>query len=308
MDNQLVTTAKRDIKALLQSDTVKSQLALALPKWLTADRMARVACTAVIKSPKLLDCKPESLLQAVMLCAQAGLEPDGRSAHLIPYGDQVQVIFDYKGLVALAERNGVECIYADRVCENDEFEAIVVDGEKKLTHKVDWKKPRGAAYAYYTSCRRNGRLDYEVMTKEEVDAVRKRSKASGSGPWVTDYDEMAKKTTIRRMSKRWDLSPETREAMNADDDVPDFRHKVEVSPAQFIGIPAKVEAEEKQKFDTIQTELEVFSVQQCKTYFDAFATIVKEAAAYESFADMPNELCETLLKDKKALKLRLGVV
>ena len=308
MDNQVVTTAKRDIKALLQSDTVKSQLALALPKWLTADRMARVACTAVIKSPKLLDCKPESLLQAVMLCAQAGLEPDGRSAHLIPYGDQVQVIFDYKGLVALAERNGVECIYADRVCENDEFEAIVVDGEKKLTHKVDWKKPRGAAYAYYTSCRRNGRLDYEVMTKEEVDAVRKRSKASGSGPWVTDYDEMAKKTTIRRMSKRWDLSPETREAMNADDDVPDFRHKVEVSPAQFIGIPAKVEAEEKQKFDTIQTELEVFSVQQCKTYFDAFATIVKEAAAYESFADMPNELCETLLKDKKALKLRLGVV
>jgi len=79
-----------------------------------------------------------------------------------------------------------------------------------------------------------------------------------------------------------------------------------IEPAQFVG---KVEKNEKPK-ETVslapQMHLESFSVQECKTYFDAFASIVKEAAAYESFADMPNELCETLLKDKKALKLRLG--
>ena len=55
-------------------------------------------------------------------------------------------------------------------------------------------------------------------------------------------------------------------------------------------------------------QLEQFSVIECKTYFDAFAQIVKEASAFESFADMPDELCEKLMKDTKALKLRLGVV
>lgn len=211
---------KKDIRALLQSEAVKTQIALVLPKHLTPDRMARVALTAILKTPKLADCKPESLLQALMLCSQAGLEPDGRNAHLIPYGDQVQVIFDYKGLVALAERNGVECIYADKVCQNDEFDAWVEEGEKKLKHRVNWKSSRGEAYAYYASCRRNGRLDYEVMTKDEVDTIRKRSRASGNGPWVTDYDEMAKKTVLRRMSKRWDLSSEVAEFITADDDVP----------------------------------------------------------------------------------------
>ena len=71
--------AKRDIRALLQSDGVKSQMAMVLPKHLTADRMARVACTAILKTPKLAQCKTESLLQALMLCSQAGLEPDGRN-------------------------------------------------------------------------------------------------------------------------------------------------------------------------------------------------------------------------------------
>ncbi len=221
--NTPVVQQKRDIRALIQSEATKAQIALVLPKHLTADRMARVACTAILKTPKLADCRPESLLQALMLCSQAGLEPDGRNAHLIPFGDQVQVIFDYKGLVALAERNGVESIYADRICDNDAFDYQVIDGEKKLSHKVDWKKPRGHAYAYYASCRRNGRLDVEVMTKDDVDAIRKRSRAANGGPWVTDYDEMAKKTVLRRMSKRWDLNPEVADAIIADDDTPLFR-------------------------------------------------------------------------------------
>ena len=80
-----------------------------------------------------------------------------------------------------------------------------------------------------------------------------------------------------------------------------------IEPAQFVG---KMEKPKEQPKDerSPQQQLADFSTNECKTYFDAFASIVKEAAAYESFADMPNELCETLLKDKKALKLRLGVV
>lgn len=218
--NPAATDQKRDIRALINSDAVKNQLAMVLPKHMTADRMARVAITAILKTPKLMQCKPESLLQALMLCSQTGLEPDGRNAHLIPYGDTVQVIFDYKGLVALAERNGVKNIRAVAVCDNDEFNFEIKDGRPTVSHKIDWKRPRGNAYVFYGTCLRNDELDVEVMHKDDIDAIRRRSKASGSGPWVTDYEEMAKKTVLRRMSKRWDISPEAFDGINQDYDTP----------------------------------------------------------------------------------------
>lgn len=216
--NELVKTKKQDIRALIQSDTVKDQLVRVLPKYMTAERMARVACTAVLKTPKLLECRPESLLQALMLCAQAGLEPDGRNAHLIPYGDQCQVIFDWKGLVALARRNGVANIAADVVCEGDAFDWYRDAEGLHFNHRVDWKKARGEVYAAYCIWKDGEQFDGEVMTRSEIEGIRKRSRAGNNGPWVTDWNEMSKKTTIRRASKRWPLSPEAQEAFSADDD------------------------------------------------------------------------------------------
>jgi recombination protein RecT len=182
--------------------------------------MTRVALTATMKNPDLLRCTPESLTNALLTCSQAGLEPDGRLAHLIPYGNVVQVIFDYKGLVTLALRNGAESVYSDKVCEFDQFDAFVEDGIKKLNHKPNWKGNRGTATCYYAVCKRAGEVDWEVMSMEEVEAIRDRSRAKASGPWKTDFDEMAKKTVLRRMSKRWDLLPEIRDVINADDDTP----------------------------------------------------------------------------------------
>lgn len=217
--NQLIKQ-KRDVRDLISSEATKLELAKVLPKHLTPDRMCRVALTAILKTPGLLSCSQESLLQALMICSQAGLEPDGRLAHLIPYGNVVQVIFDWKGLVTLALRNGMEAVYADKVCEADDFEAAVHNGRKVIRHITNYRQARGEAYAYYAVCQRGGVVDFEVMTKEEVDGIRARSKAGRSGPWVTDYDEMAKKTALRRLSKRWDLLPEIRDVINADDDTP----------------------------------------------------------------------------------------
>lgn len=244
---QPANTAKKDIRSLIQSDAVKSQMAMVLPKHLTPDRMARVACTAILKTPKLAQCRPESLLQALMLCSQAGLEPDGRNAHLIPYGDQVQVIFDWKGIVALARRNGVQNIFADVVCENDAFTWNRDAEGLHFEHKVDWRKPRGGMFAAYCIWKDADQFDGEVMTKDEIDAIRKRSKASGSGPWVTDYNEMAKKTVVRRASKKWPLDAELAEAVNNDaDSLP----KIQVAPAMPSFAPALPEATE----DNVDTE------------------------------------------------------
>lgn len=229
---QPAVQAKRDVQALITSERARNEIAKVLPKHLTPERMTRVALTAMMKTPKLLECSQESLMNALLLCSQAGLEPDGRLAHLIPYGNTCQVIFDYKGLIALALRNGAESVYADKVCENDFFEAGVIDGRKVLNHKPNWKKDRGNPYCFYAVCKRNGEVDFEVMSLDEVQAIRQRSRAKDSGPWMTDEDEMSKKTVLRRMSKRWDMMPEIRDVINADDDTPAF-NQLTVSRPMF---------------------------------------------------------------------------
>lgn len=202
---------KRDIRALIQADSTKEQIALALPKYLTPDRMMRVALTTINRTPALLNCTPESLLGGLMLCAQVGLEPDGRLAHLIPYGNQCQVIFDWKGLIELARRNGVHAV-PKLVHENDFFMVEEDDGngKTKVTHRVDYFKARGKVkLAYVRAKNGDGEFDYEFMTAEDIEKVRQDfSKAKDATAWKNSWAEMAKKTVVRRHSKRWPLAPE----------------------------------------------------------------------------------------------------
>lgn len=206
------------LRQQLAGDYFKQQVALALPKHMTADRFVRVALTALMKTPKLLDCTPESVMECMLNCSALGLEPDGRRAHLIPYGNKCTLIIDYKGIVELAKRSGdVSNVFAQVVCENDSFEWT--NGEIK--HQIDFRRDRGEMYAAYAVISfKDGSRQVDVMTKHEIDAVRKRSRASGAGPWVTDYNEMAKKTVFRRASKWVTLSPEITEALEKAEPAP----------------------------------------------------------------------------------------
>lgn len=208
--------APRSIKALLNTDGVRAQIARALPKHMTADRFLRVATTLLLRTPKLAECSQESFMKAMLDCSSLGLEPDGRRCHLIPYGKDVTLIVDWKGLVELAKRSGeVTSWKAETVKERDVFEWR--NGE--VNHVVNWREDRGKLQAVYSVVRlASGEIDTEVMTLPEVEAIRKRSKAGSSGPWVTDFEEMAKKTVIRRHSKRLTLSPEFHDALEKDGD------------------------------------------------------------------------------------------
>jgi recombination protein RecT len=214
-ETQLVK--KTDIKSLINSDSMREQFARALPKHLTAERFARIAITALTRTPKLQECTPESLMRCLLDLSSFGIEPDGRRAHLIPYGRECTLILDWKGIAELVMRSGlVSNIHADKVCESDVFET---DRGRIVKHSVDYRGERGAAYAYYVIVTfKDGSEKSEIMTKHEVEAIRKRSKAGTSGPWVTDFDEMAKKTVFRRAAKWLPLSPEIRDAFDKDAD------------------------------------------------------------------------------------------
>jgi recombination protein RecT len=215
--NEITKKKPEGLKALINSEAMRNQFALALPKHLTAERFTRIAITALTRTPKLQECTPESFMRCLLDLSALGIEPDGRRAHLIPYGKECTLILDYKGIAELVMRSGVvSSIHADKVCDNDEFEYDC--GEVKL-HKINFRKPRGNAYAYYVIITfKDGSKKAEAMPRDEVDGIRKRSKAGNSGPWVTDFDEMGKKTVFRRASKWLPLSPEIRDAFEKDDD------------------------------------------------------------------------------------------
>lgn len=221
---------KRDIQDLLKSDQFKKAVTAALPKHMTPDRFIRVALTAVMRTPELLKCSQESLFQCMLDLSALGLEADGRRAHLIPYGNKCTLIVDYKGLVELAYRSGnISKIHADKVCENDVF---VFDRGEIKTHEIDFKKPRGDAYAYYSLVVfKDGTESSQVMTLDEIAEVRKRSRAAKNGPWVTDPGEMSKKTVFKRHSKWIPLASEFHDAIRRDDENESLepRHQREVA-------------------------------------------------------------------------------
>jgi recombination protein RecT len=213
----------KTIRSELEGERFKLAIAKALPKHLTPDRFIRVALTAITKTPKLADCDQYSFFNALLTLSQLGIEPDGRRAHLIPFDNrkrgvtEVQLLLDYKGLVELAMRTGlISSIHADIVCDKDTFE---YDRGELKAHKINFREPRGEMYAAYALCRfKDGTESCQVMAKSDIDGIRSRSRAGNSGPWVTDYNEMAKKTVFRRLSKWLPLSPEYRDAIEADAD------------------------------------------------------------------------------------------
>lgn len=173
-----------------------------------------------------------------------GLEPDGRLAHIIPYGNTATLVIDYKGMAELAWRSGaIAKLHVDVVCENDRFDYNM--GEVTV-HAIDWHKERGPMYAAYAMAQtKDGAKLFAVMSKAEIDAIRKRSRSGGSGPWATDYNEMAKKTVFRRLAKWLPLSAEFRDAADKDDeDYQPIREVRSVSESKlFTDTPAIQDAE-----------------------------------------------------------------
>jgi recombination protein RecT len=240
-------TTKQDIKSLINSETMREQFARALPKHLDAERFCRIAITATTRTPKLMDCTPASVMKCLLDLSAMGLEPDGRRAHLIPYGSECTLIIDYKGLIELIRRSGdVTSIRAETVCENDGF-----DWENGVvTHKVDWRKPRGEVQAVYAEAKLStGEVQTAVMTKDEVEAIRSRSRSGNNGPWKTDWAEMAKKTAVRRLAKMLPLSSELREHVEKDDERAFEPRNVTPRPGFAAALAAPVEQSSQEAFE-----------------------------------------------------------
>lgn len=219
-----------DIAALLTDPKIKQQMQLALPRHVTAERLARVALTEVRKNPALARCDQTSFLGALMTCAQLGLEPGGPLGHayLIPFENrkagrtEVQFIVGYRGMIDLARRSGqIVSIEARAVYEGDTFE-VTLGLDSNLRHVPDFDnpartQPEKLRFVYSVAKLKDGGVQFEVMSRREVEAVRAQSRAGSSGPWVTHFEQMALKTVVRRLFKWLPISVELAAAIEADE-------------------------------------------------------------------------------------------
>lgn len=188
-----------------------------------AERLIRLALVANTKIPKMRDCTHESLLRSLIECAQLNLEPFTalQQCYIIPYDDrkrgvtEAQFMLGYRGIVTIAARSGIS-LDAHVVYEKDEFECVL-GTQQTLKHIPNWREERGQIIAVYAVAKyESGLTKFDIMSKHDIEKIRKRSKSPNNGPWVSDFDEMAKKTVVRRLSKYLEMNPEAKRAIEKD--------------------------------------------------------------------------------------------
>ncbi|WP_163833257.1 recombination protein RecT [Spartinivicinus ruber] len=215
------------IDGMLKDKRFLNQIQAALPKHMTPERMSRIALTEIRKNKMLGECDPLSLFGAIVQSAQLGLEVGSGLGHsyLIPFRNRrenrvdVQFIVGYRGMIDLARRSGqIISLQAHAVYEGDEFDFAY--GLEERLHHVPTSDTlnRGSMLGVYALAKlKDGGHQIEVMWKPEVDEVRRQSKAADSGPWKTHYEEMAKKTVIRRLFKYLPVSVEMQKAVTLEE-------------------------------------------------------------------------------------------
>lgn len=211
-----------------QLTSMTPQFAAALPKHVDPARFVRVTMTALQMTPALLNADRRTLFASAMRASQMGLMPDGREGAIVMFKDVAQFMPMVAGIMKLVRNSGeISTWSVQAVHENDEFECVFGDDER-ITHKRA-KGPRGQLIgAYSIVTMKDGEKSREYMDLEEISAIRKRSRSGTSGPWVSDFAEMAKKTVVRRHSKRLPMSTDLDEALREDDAL---FHPAEEAPA-----------------------------------------------------------------------------
>lgn len=224
---QQQNAAPKTIMEMMASASVKSQMALAMPRHMTADRLMRIALTEVRKVPALGKCNVQSFMGAIMQCAQLGIEPGAALGHayLLPFGNgkasdglaNCQLIIGYRGMIDLARRSGqIVSLNARSVHANDTFNYAY--GLDETLEHVPAPGDRGdLTHVYAVAKLKGGGIQFEVMSKADVLKVKASSKAGNNGPWVSHFDEMAKKTVIRRLFKYLPVSIEMTQAVVLDE-------------------------------------------------------------------------------------------
>lgn len=258
--NQIVKASKLDeYRVQVLPPERARDLYSSLPSHIKPAVFERNLVNALMANPSLMDFDPRLIFREVSKAAGLGLLLDpllGEAYIVTAYNykskkTEPQLRVGYKGMNKLARQAGnVSGIYAHEVHQFDEVECDL-GFPKVFHHRPKLFSDRGALIGYVATVTfKDNTFDFEPMSVEQCQGIRDRSdgwKAFKDGkikstPWFTDEVEMSKKTTLRRLMKRQEQSPELAEAFRIEDEAehPEMRQMPEVprprvpSPSEMI--------------------------------------------------------------------------
>ncbi len=226
------------LRDFVKSTDLQANLQAALPEHMKAAGLARAALTAISLNPPLLNCTQVSLGLALLKAAQLGVEPNGRDAHLVPYGNECQLIVDYKGLVQLAYQSGqVQSYTARAVHKKDVFEYEFGSNEHIKHIPSDDDDPGELTHAWSQVIFKGGGSTFVVLNKRQVMQRKAMSKTKRSdSPWLKWPESMWAKSAARELSK-W--APQTKgleRLRAASEHLAEVEGGSKVLDASFIGL------------------------------------------------------------------------
>lgn len=187
----------------------KNVLEEACGRFMRADDLIRIALKAASYNPDIAKCSPRSMLRALMEAGELQIRPmlHGRG-HIVPRSNkrtgELEACFDpgYKGLIELALRGGeVLSIEARAVFQHDTFK-VRFGTTTEINHEPALSARGNVVAAYALAHLRNGSLQLEVLTQEDLEKIRRMSaRKSAGGPWDEWFEEMARKSAVRRLAK-----------------------------------------------------------------------------------------------------------
>lgn len=237
-DAKAVPVADKSPKLSDELGGLKPEVQKVLPAHVSSDKFMRIVLTAISQNPKLYKADRRSLLTSCIKCAQDGLLPDGREAALVIYRskdkaldsksgreveryiDKVQYLPMVAGVLKKVRNSGeLLSIAANVVYEHDQFRYWIDDLGEHVMHEPNvLAEDRGKFRAVYAVAKtKDGGVYTEIMSRGQVEQVRSVSRAKDDGPWASWYDEMARKTVIRRLAKRLPMSTDLERVIRRDD-------------------------------------------------------------------------------------------
>lgn len=210
-----------------------------LPQDIPAEQFRAALYLELSGRNSLGECDQDSLRDCVIKAATYGLLP-GRDCHFLPFSNRrgnsgkktATFVPNYFGLILALERTGkIRRAFAHPVHQGDEFQFDMFLDRPVHQPAITLGRTPGKELFYYGAVMfKDGTCAFEVLSLDELEAVKKRAPAHDSGPWVTDRVMMCRKTCIKRVAKYVKLTPEQRQMLEEDEvretqDIPDARHR-----------------------------------------------------------------------------------
>lgn len=256
MATQIAERRENPVAVIRQNLTqMAPEFEKALPKHVSVEKFTRVAMTAIQNNADLQRANRASLFGSIVRLAQDGLLPDGREAAIVMFGDKAQAMPMIAGILKKVRQSGeVAKVSAQVVYEKDEFVWHLGFDEDVTHNPPPLDQPRGKPIgAYATAVLKDGSRLLEVMSLEEIEKVRSVSRAKGNGPWVTWWGEMARKTVMRRLSKRLPMSTDLEDQFDRDETLAHDEPRPDRTPGEVIDIEAQPPAS---RLDALEHQIE----------------------------------------------------